>query len=1145
MKKLYLPLLFVCLVSLGARAQATYQSTNYANVGDSFLVSNASLDSINQMDFTTYGTNVNWSYTNLSPKSQSEDRFLNPNSTGYRVSFLSACVLAGGGTASCNNQWTALTNIAHASPDSFSISTFSFSNLVNHEKKTTASLVNNIIGFSLGINGVNLPFTVTYQAPDTIFRFPLIYGNRDSCTSNYNFDLNSLGVNLIYQSTTKRVNEVEGYGSLVTPYHSFASVIKLKTTLTNYDTVVYAGTLVPLPVTQTVSYSWFDPNYKREVLKTSGTVVSGIYVASNVEYLDTIRCISPMASFSKTPAIPYLNTSTNTVDIEFDNHSQNASTFTWDFGDPNSGTANGSTSANPTHTYSAAGTYQVSLVACNSICSPMRCDTTTQPVVVLDSSQILADFTYTPLQPCAGDTVHFTNNSLNSLTSQWFFGDGGTSNLRNPRHIYTIAGTYTIQLIVSGSLGSDTTTQQITVSALASAQITPSGPTSICQGDSVILTASGGNFYSWSNGSVSTSITVKNTGTYSVTVINDCGSATASTTVTVNHTVPTLSLTASENNICPGTVVTFTANTTNGGSSPYYQWKLNGTTVGGNSATYTSSSNLQNGDQITCLFVSNAACASPDTLRDTINMLVNASVAPSVGITANPAGAICPNTAVTFTAHPLGGGSTPTLQWKLNGNNVGAGITYSNNTLSNGDVVKVLLTSSAGCASPDTASNSYTITVLPVATTSDTQRICQGQSYGGHNATGTYIDTFAATNSCDSIRTLHLTVVLPATSTVTQAICQGQRFEGYTVTGTYVDTFTAANTCDSIRTLHLTVTPPVTSTVTQTVCQGQSFEGYNITGTYVDTFVAANTCDSIRTLNLTVIAPITTIDSATICHGQSFMGYTISGMYVDTFAAANGCDSIHTLLLNVLPFDSTSISQTICFGQQYDRYSSTGTFVDSFTNAQGCDSVRTLYLTVLPLTTDSVAAAICTGDSYQGHNVSGVYTDTLTNSTGCDSISILVLTVNPLPDVPTISQSNNTLTASAALHYQWYMDSITLAGDSSQQLVITQSGNYTVYVTDSNGCSNRSAIYNALYTGIKPIDGAIDFSIYPNPSYGMVYLQYAPVANTSIVVTDVLGKIWLQQTDVRQIDISQLAQGMYYIRLQQAGQYSIKPLMKQ
>src|SRR6202007_2125430 len=117
----------------------------------------------------------------------------------------------------------------------------------------------------------------------------------------------------------------------------------------------------------------------------------------------------------------------------------------------------------------------------------------------------------------------------------------------------------------------------------------------------------------------------------------------------------------------------FSPSTTNAGTSPAYQWKLNGTNVA-TSLTY-STNTLVNGDVVSCVLTSNAVCATPTTANsNNITMAVSPLVTPLVSISATPT-TICSGSTVTFTAAASASGSTPAYQWKKNGINVGANST--------------------------------------------------------------------------------------------------------------------------------------------------------------------------------------------------------------------------------------------------------------------------------------------------------------------------------------------------------------------------------------------------------------------------------------------------------------------------------------
>jgi hypothetical protein len=175
-----------------------------------------------------------------------------------------------------------------------------------------------------------------------------------------------------------------------------------------------------------------------------------------------------------------------------------------------------------------------------------------------------------------------------------------------------------------------------------------------------------------------------------------------------------------DNTICVGQSVTFTAVPTNGGSTPTYQWQVNGSNVGTNSSTYTTTG-LTNGQVVTCIMTSNMAGATNNpATSNSVTMVVTAPVTPAVSIASNDANnTICSGQSITFTATPTNGGSTPTYQWQVNGSNVGTNsATYTTTGLTTGAVVTCTMTSSNTCVTTSTAnSSSITVTVNPTPST--------------------------------------------------------------------------------------------------------------------------------------------------------------------------------------------------------------------------------------------------------------------------------------------------------------------------------------------------------------------------------------------------------------------------------------------
>lgn len=168
----------------------------------------------------------------------------------------------------------------------------------------------------------------------------------------------------------------------------------------------------------------------------------------------------------------------------------------------------------------------------------------------------IVNFSATPINVCAGDTVYFADNTIDAASWTWNFPGGmpAVSSSKNPKVIYNASGTYSVKLKVTNIAGTDslTLTNYIGVDSLPNPVITAGGATTFCQGNSVTLDAGAGyTSYLWSGSETTQSIVVSTAGTYSVNVSNNCGNTTAAISVTVNS-LPTVSLVLNLDTACQG-----------------------------------------------------------------------------------------------------------------------------------------------------------------------------------------------------------------------------------------------------------------------------------------------------------------------------------------------------------------------------------------------------------------------------------------------------------------------------------------------------------------------------------------------------------------------------------------------------------------
>ena len=343
---------------------------------------------------------------------------------------------------------------------------------------------------------------------------------------------------------------------------------------------------------------------------------------------------------------------------------------------------------------------------------------------------------------CTGSTVTFTATPTNGGTSpsyQWYL-NGNPVGFNGP--IYSNSGFVTgdiVKCVLTSSYPctkpatSTPITMTVNPPTVTSVSIVAATDT-ICAGNTATFTATpvnGGTTptYQWTvSGVVQTGNTSNVFSTSSLvdkdqvqcTMMTSLGCASPAVSNIINMTVnaivtPTVTIVSSVNNVCSKTPVTFTATPTNGGTTPAYQWLVNGSPVGGNSSTYTTS-NLANTDVVTCVLTSSYACvSSPTATSNPITMVITPLVPLSVTITADTT-AICKGDPVLFTTTVVNGGTGPTYQWQVNGQNVGNNkASFASNNLNNGDKVTCIVSGNDNCAAnaADT-SNTITMTVYPL-----------------------------------------------------------------------------------------------------------------------------------------------------------------------------------------------------------------------------------------------------------------------------------------------------------------------------------------------------------------------------------------------------------------------------------------------
>ena len=195
-----------------------------------------------------------------------------------------------------------------------------------------------------------------------------------------------------------------------------------------------------------------------------------------------------------------------------------------------------------------------------------------------------------------------------------------------------------------------------------------------------------------------------------------------------------------------------------------------------------------------------------------------------------------------------------------------------------------------------------------------TDTICAGETYTWNDSnyveTGSYTQSFTTQYGCDSIVTVHLFVAPIVYESYAEAVCKDEPyyFGGNILVkpGVYVDTAVSMYGCDSITVLSLRIHEPYLMDQYIETCDNDTFtfRGMIIDqpGIYYDSMLTQHGCDSVYRLIYNKTPTYMFQEEDSICVGSTynFRGMTLTkpGVYYDSLSTVSGCDSIYKLILH-------------------------------------------------------------------------------------------------------------------------------------------------------------------------------------------------------------------------------------------------------
>lgn len=682
--------------------------------------------------------------------------------------------------------------------------------------------------------------------------------------------------------------------------------------------------------------------------------------------------------------------------------------------------------------------------------------------------------------------------------------------------------------------------------------IVADGAVSFCTGQNVVLTipeTSGAN-YQWkrNNNNVGTSsnaFTASEAGTYTVDVINTCGTVTSANSIVVVNlgitpTAPVISA-AGPITVCIGQTVALSVVTQTGVT---YQWKRNGSNIGINNNNFTAN---QSGTYTIELLSPCGNVVSSNSIAVTISG--QAPTVPIIVATGN----------LTFCEGGSAALSIPnqtgvTYQWKRNNTNVG---TNSNSfTASQSGTYTIEVSNSCGSI---VSSNNVAITVnavpaAPIITANGPLSFCEGQqlmlslptaqsylwSNGAIsqsisvNSSGTFSAQITQ-NGCISAVSQNTAVIVnaqPAAPTFSgnaPQICSGNSISLQVNSLAIVNWFASPIGGISIGTgtnfnsgiLNTTITFYAEAAQGSCLSASRTAIAVDVLPSPLAEIQIVNpvTCngdnDGSIVTNTTGASSFSWNNGATTPNLSNLSG----GNYTLNAVASNGCSTNLSATVNepsVIDV-SANVVQISCFGQgQITISASGGTGLLTYSWAHG---PTTAILNNLP---------------------EGAYSVNITDANNCSvienyvisSYSELQATASVIPHsgfTPNGSITVNVAGGISPYTFDW------LSGQNTSNISNLIAGIYFVTIVDSEGCLFNLEVEVPFINSLAELNG-ISWRFYPNPATEMVWIDWPEQIKTSVQLSihDATGRLVMQKLNFseNQIDVSHFSPGLYLLTLQ-------------